>query len=149
MAGGEIEIPGYMEFEVAADDEERIITPEILSKAIRYAIGLDKIDEEQAKIMAYHIMNFFGFNDEIIDNILEPPDRDLMYTMEDYGLMGTEREETTLWDGREWRINYWRFRKDRIFYYVDNPQQEKENDEENIYEDIYNSIPDDVWAMRE
>ncbi|HQQ25202.1 MAG TPA: hypothetical protein PLR51_02875, partial [Methanomassiliicoccales archaeon] len=30
----------------------------------------------------------------------------------------TEREETTLYDGREWRIHYWLFRKERIFQLI-------------------------------
>ena len=29
---------------------------------------------------------------------------DVFYTMEDLGILETEREETTLFDGREWRI---------------------------------------------
>jgi hypothetical protein len=45
---------------------------------------------------------------------LEPEDRDAFYQLEDTGILTTEREETTLYDGREWRIHYWLFRKERI-----------------------------------
>ena len=34
--------------------------------------------------------------------------------MEDIGVLQTEREETTLYDGREWRIHYWILNVNRI-----------------------------------
>jgi hypothetical protein len=40
---------------------------------------------------------------------------------QDYDLLTTESEETTLWDGREWRIHYWRFKpelRDRVKAYM-------------------------------
>src|SRR2546425_10136843 len=64
--------------------------------------------------MAQHVLNFFGYSERIIDNVLEPEDRDAFYMLEDSGILTTEREETTLYDGREWRIHYWMFRKERI-----------------------------------
>ena len=67
------------------------------------------------RTIAAHVLNFFGFNERIIDNVLEPDDRDTFYMLEDTGILETERDETTLYDGREWRIHYWMFRKDRIF----------------------------------
>ena len=70
---------------------------------------------EDARAIAAHVLNFFGFNERIIDNVLEPDDRDTFYMLEDTGILETERDETTLYDGREWRIHYWMFRKDRIF----------------------------------
>ena len=75
--------------------------------------------DEQAKEMAQHILNFFGYSERIIDNILEPEDRDAFYMLEDTGILTTEREETTLYDGREWRIHYWLFRKERIHELID------------------------------
>jgi hypothetical protein len=70
---------------------------------------------EDARAIAAHVLNFFGFNERIIDNVLEADDRDTFYMLEDSGILETERDETTLYDGREWRIHYWMFRKDRIF----------------------------------
>lgn len=127
---------------------EKFLTVEDLSFAILHTIGADNISKESAFDMAQHMMNFFGFQDEIIDNILEPPDRDIFYTMEDYSLMSTEREETTLWDGREWRINYWKFRKDRIMKILKNPPVKTKKEEVNEFEDIYDNIPEDIWTSR-
>jgi hypothetical protein len=86
-----------------------------LAKAIRRSVGHDGMRPEDARAIAAHVLNFFGFNERIIDNVLEPDDRDTFYMLEDSGILETERDETTLYDGREWRIHYWMFRKDRIF----------------------------------
>jgi len=86
-----------------------------LAKAIRQSVGHEGMRPEDARSIAAHVLNFFGFNERIIDNVLEPDDRDTFYMLEDTGILETERDETTLYDGREWRIHYWMFRKDRIF----------------------------------
>ncbi len=86
-----------------------------LAKAIRRSVGHEGMRPEDARTIAAHVLNFFGFNERIIDNVLEPDDRDTFYMFEDTGILQTERDETTLYDGREWRIHYWMFRKDRIF----------------------------------
>jgi len=64
------------------------------------------LDNEVAEEMAEHVLNFFGYGERIIDNMLKTDDRDIFYMLEDLGILKTEREETTLYDGREWRINY-------------------------------------------
>ena len=82
-----------------------------LTQAIRR-----KVDSEMevivAESIAEHALGFFGFSNRIIDNALEPTDRNLFYQLQDYELLTTESEETTLWDGREWRIHYWKFKPD-------------------------------------
>ena len=90
---------------------ESVLTLENLTIAIRNGIDREGMPEEQAKEMAQHILNFFGYSERMIDNVLEPEDRDAFYMLEDTGILTTEREETTLYDGREWRIHYWLFRK--------------------------------------
>jgi hypothetical protein len=98
---------------------------------------------EDAQNMAYHVLNFFGFGDRIVDNILEPEDRDLFYMLEDFGLLVTEREETTLYDGREWRIHYWLLKKNAIANMAcDDKDQCSSSDDYNVYEEI----PDEVWS---
>src|ERR671925_1567110 len=88
-----------------------IVTLEDLQMAIANRIG---IDEEDAARDASFVMDIFGFDDRVIDNVLEPEDRQLFYILEEEGMLTTEREETTLYDGREWRTHYWLFRKDKI-----------------------------------
>ena len=82
-----------------------------LTRAIQQHIDIE-MDSEVAQGMAEHALGFFGFYNRIIDNALEPTDRNLFYMFQDYDLLTTESEETTLWDGREWRIHYWKFKPD-------------------------------------
>jgi uncharacterized protein DUF6015 len=103
---------------IPADETLQVAGPvdhDSLAKAIRRSVGHDGMRPEDARTIAAHVLNFFGFNERIIDNVLEPDDRDTFYMLEDTGILETERDETTLYDGREWRIHYWMFRKDRIF----------------------------------
>jgi len=126
-------------------DTSKILTIENLTKAIQNSVGDQGIDKEEARRMAEHMMNFFGYSDRIIDNILEPEDRDVFYMMEDSGILMTEREETTLYDGREWRINYWLFCKDRI-YELTNKKRSKEEKDDNEESTVYEEIPEEVWS---
>jgi len=75
-----------------------------LTAAIQRHIDKE-MEKTVAESMAEHALGFFGYYDRIIDNALEPTDRNLFYIFQDYNLLTTESEETTLWDGREWRIH--------------------------------------------
>lgn len=121
----------------------RTLTLDELTNAIRNGIDKEGMPEEQAKAMAQHILNFFGYSERIIDNILEPEDRDAFYMLEDTGILTTEREETTLYDGREWRIHYWLFRKERIFELIDDKVAAAENAEAS--DSVYDSLGEDIW----
>ena len=72
-----------------------------LTSAIRSKVDSD-MEVVVAESIAEHALGFFGFSNRIIDNALEPTDRNLFYQLQDYDLLTTESEETTLWDGREW-----------------------------------------------
>lgn len=117
-----------------------------LTEAIVNSYKEHNMTREDAQNMAYHVLNFFGFGDRIVDNILEPEDRDLFYMLEDFGLLVTEREETTLYDGREWRIHYWLLKKNAIANMAcDDRGQCSQSDDYNVYKEI----PDEVWAREE
>jgi hypothetical protein len=125
-------------------DTSNILTIDKLTKAIQNSVGTQGIDQTEARRMAEHMMNFFGYSDRIIDNILEPEDRDVFYMMEDSGILMTEREETTLYDGREWRINYWLFRKDKIHELTKSkPKRDDKEDDDDF--SVYKDIPDEAW----
>jgi uncharacterized protein DUF6015 len=121
------------------------ITVDDLTRAIKNSIDRTGMKEEEARAMATHVLNFFGYSERIIDNVLEPEDRDAFYMLEDSGILTTEREETTLYDGREWRIHYWMFRKDRIFELVE-AQRAKEELEGG--QTVYDDVPEDFWMAR-
>ena len=133
-----------------------IITLNDLSKALVNRVGIPK--DEAVKVAGF-ILDLFGFDDRIIDNILEPEDRQLFYILEEEGMLATEREETTLYDGREWRTHYWQLKKEIILKYASEqikpqiktvlfdkkqPMPVIEDDSE----DIYNQLEEDAWTTR-
>ncbi|HEQ78781.1 MAG TPA: hypothetical protein ENN76_00780 [Euryarchaeota archaeon] len=122
------------------------LTVDCLTRAIINSYDRTGMPEEQAKHMARHVLNFFGYSDRIIDNVLEPEDRDAFYMLEDSGLLTTEREETTLYDGREWRIHYWLLRRTKIQDLVAACSQNDEDCARGF--NVYDEIPEDFWDMR-
>ncbi len=124
-----------------------ILTVEDLTVAIKNSIDRISMKEDEARTLAQHILNFFGYSERIIDNALEPEDRDAFYMLEDSGLLTTEREETTLYDGREWRIHYWVFRKDKIsdLLRITRANEMKKKGTDNVYDEV----PEDIWNSRE
>jgi len=75
----------------------------------------------------------------------------LFYQLQDYDLLTTESEETTLWDGREWRIHYWKFKANAEAFALaaaeaaKNKGSVKENDP---YAGIYDDVPTSLWRER-
>ena len=129
-----------------------IITLDDLSKAIANRVG---IGLEEARRDAGFIMDIFGFQDRVIDNVLDPEDRQLFYILEEEGMLTTEREETTLYDGREWRTHYWVIRKDTILQYskdenkrVRSVLSDKQTIEDISDEAIYDALEEDIWVTR-
>jgi len=124
-----------------------IITLEDLAAAIAARVD---IDIESAIKDANFVMDLFGFEDRIIDNILEPEDRQLFYILEEEGMLITEREETTIYDGRSWRTHYWYLNKDMILRYKEGvKKEEKKIREEDEAASIYEELPDELWFSRE
>ena len=121
------------------------MTVEELTQAIKNSPNNEGIQEEAAYELAHHVLNFFGYSDRIIDNILEPEDRDAFYMLEDATILTTEREETTLYDGREWRIHYWLFRREKIQDLIDGLIKKKDEEEER--DTTYDDLPDGMECI--
>ena len=122
----------------------RIITLEDLTQAIQNSPDNKGMEEDQAYELALRVLNFFGYSDRIIDNVLEPEDRDAFYMMEDAGILTTEREETTLYDGREWRIHYWLFRHDKIDKLLKEGCVAEKAAAKSDFD--YADLPEDAWS---
>jgi hypothetical protein len=118
-----------------------------LTQAIRR-----KVDEDMEKVVAEgiaeHALGFFGFSNRIIDNALEPNDRNLFYQLQDYDLLTTESEETTLWDGREWRIHYWKFKSSAEAFALAAMDLRKKQVNDDPYAGIYDDMPANLWKER-
>jgi hypothetical protein len=130
-----------------------VITLDDLSKAIANRVG---IDIEEARRDAGFVMDIFGYDDRVIDNVLDPEDRQLFYILEEEGMLTTEREETTLHDGREWRTHYWVLKKNIIIKYskeenkrIRSTFSEKKQLAKDISDEaIYDSLEEDIWITR-
>jgi len=129
----------------------RLVTLTVLTKAIQMKFD---IDETEAKRYAEIVLDLFGYDDCIIDNILEHKERCLFYRLESEGILNTRREEMILDDGRNWRIHYWILQKAMIF----NPEMEKNRKRirkknrdtplASPQSTIYSSLPEEAWVTR-
>ena len=119
-----------------------------LTQAIRRKVDED-METVVAEGIAEHALGFFGFSNRIIDNALEPNDRNLFYQLQDYDLLTTESEETTLWDGREWRIHYWKFKSSaEAFALAAMDLRNKKKVDDDPYAGIYDDMPANLWKER-
>ena len=129
-----------------------IITLKDLSRAIINGVG---VNSDEAFKIAGFILDLFGYDDRIIDNVLNPGDRQLFYILEEEGMVVAERERTTLYNGKEWRSHYWRLRKNNILrianevtkpnkIIISNKNKSKDRSIDNIYDDL----SEDIWSNR-
>ena len=119
-----------------------------LTSALRSKVDTD-MEVVVAESIAEHALGFFGFSNRIIDNALEPTDRNLFYQLQDYDLLTTESEETTLWDGREWRIHYWKFKANaEEFARAAAEAALLSQKEKDPYSDVYDDVPVSLWKER-
>ena len=58
------------------------MTLKTLTDAIRNRVD-EEMEQTVAESIAEHALGFFGFSDRIIDNALEPTDRNLFYQLQD------------------------------------------------------------------
>ena len=68
--------------------------------------------------------------------------------MQDYELLTNESEETTLWDGREWRIHYWKFKADAREFARRAMTESENKEDEDPYAGIYDDVPTSLWKER-
>jgi len=128
-----------------------LITLSTLIKAIENAL---EIGYQEAERYASIVMDFFGFEDQIVDNVLSAEERQLFYRLQAKGLITTEREETVLPSGSPWRIHYWRFVKETIVRYAGMKMLKTPFDrvekviQRSPYEDVYSTVPKELWVAR-
>ncbi len=117
-----------------------IVTYEILYNVLKKLLG-KKMEEEDIKQLAEYVINFFGYDDRIIDNILTPADRDVFYYLEELEIVKPMEEEITISKGKLWRIHYWVYRKDKIEEILKREEEaEKEESPEEFYKKLFEEI---------
>jgi hypothetical protein len=125
------------------------ITVNLLARAISNGMSRQskKMSDQEAYEIAFHVLNFFGYTNYVIDNMLEPEDRDTFYLLEDIGVLDTEREETTLFDGREWRIHYWMLKPENVRKLAQMERKDQVDDRP-MESKVYDELPEEIWRSR-
>ena len=83
-----------------------------------YLKKIVKCKSEASKI-ANTVMNFFGYEDRMIDNLLNQEDRNLFYILEDENILFSQEETYRLLNGKNWRTHYWVLNKEEILSTID------------------------------
>ena len=117
-----------------------IVTQSEVRAALRATVGKTMSDEE-IDALAEYVLSFFGYESEVIDNKLDPDDRDVFYMLEEAGLLTTRQEEVFIKKGKLWRIHYWILRTLRIKELAANGQPAAPDESFGFYDEI----PDEVW----
>tara|TARA_Y100000310_G_C20488290_1_gene717893 strand:+ start:257 stop:637 length:381 start_codon:yes stop_codon:yes gene_type:complete len=119
------------------------LTLEELAKA--YSNINHEISTEDSKGLAEHVMSFFGYETYVIDNRLEPNDRDVFYMLEELGLLTTEREDVLLKRGPIWRIRYWKLNKQKVrTLAIKKPEQVVQTEIDEVKQ-TYEELDESVW----
>jgi len=118
------------------------LTIQELIKALKRTNTYSGMSDKELEDFASYIMGFFGFDAQIIDNVLMPRDSEIFFALEEEGLLTSTQEDSSIPSGKSWRIHYWRLKTRKI------RELASMEDEPEVEKDIYDSIPDDAWARR-
>ena len=119
-----------------------ILTVKEFGKAISHVLNIRK---EEAEKKANILMDFFGYEERIIDNCISPKERRLFYILERKGLLNTNGEKALLPNSKTWRIRYWQLNMKNIEYHAKR-RRGKTNKE--LTDNIYLHLPQDIWFSR-
>ena len=123
-----------------------VMTVELLKEALSHVFHEDcEIEDDWISNIAQFIMDFFGYEERILDNDLTSKDRDIFYMLEGVGLLKTEMEEATILKGKVWRIHYWILNNDKIKE-IANKKSEDICADPDRDKELYDSLSDKIWA---
>ena len=127
-----------------------LVTLNALAKTIQRKLN---VNEKESRRYAEIVMDMFGYDDCIIDNMLDHSDRRLFYRLESEGILITRRDEALLCDGTNWRIRYWEFEKNAIFPSETKTKGRRIRTKNRIVPSynpptIYSSLPETAWTTR-
>jgi hypothetical protein len=121
-----------------------VVTEEELTQAIQEKLN---VRAEEAQADAEFVLDVFGFDTQVIDNILEPEDRQLFYHLQETGILTTRSEENVLWNGQEWRTHYWIVRPQRVHQLAASFRLRIENEMVSADgETVYTGLPEAAWT---
>ncbi len=119
-----------------------VVTYDVLYNVLKKLPLARGMKDDEIKELAYYIVNFFGYGDRIIDNILTPEDRHVFIMLEELGVLRAYEEEVTVARGKLWRIHYWVYRKHNIEKILRGEYNKKEGKkrESNIYDQVFREV---------
>ncbi|HWH07863.1 MAG TPA: DUF6015 family protein [Candidatus Thermoplasmatota archaeon] len=124
------------EHEPVVDEARR----DALAKALRERFDMA---EDDAFEVATVVVSQFGESSEVNDETLDPTVRSIFYTLEAKKLLSFRREEYVWENGEKRRGFWWRLRDEELApKSIEIPVQSAE-------EDVYASLPKDVWTARQ
>ena len=130
--------------QVVVTTNNYIPTPEDLANAMAHLYSKDgmTLRVEDLRDTAMQVMQFFGFEREVVGNHLEPDEISLMYQLEDIGLVTTRIEEHNLLDGKPWRVNYFILNSKKVKEFSSRNVGENQDEVSQVYE----NLPEEAWA---
>ncbi len=114
-----------------------IVTYEILFDVLKKLLKKRGMEINEIKDLTYYILNFFGYGDYVVDNILTSADRHVFNTLEELGILKTIEDEVTVSRGKLWRIHYWTYRKENIEMILEEEEKEEEENPEELYKRLF------------
>ena len=115
-----------------------VLTREHLIKALEKTYGTKGMPHGDIEELSYFILSFFGYDDYVLDNVLSSAERDVFYNLEEYDFLEPYREEVTIVKGKVWRVNQWKFKRDKITKVLSS--KDDPADEVDVYEEIFREI---------
>ncbi len=106
--------------------------------------GIDEITKKSnysINQVAEMVLNLFGPDNFVLDNVLESTERKFLYFFEELGFVESITDDVVISAGRYWRIHYWILKEDRIIKYLDKLKDVKKLN----YDEMYKVISDELW----
>jgi len=111
--------------------------------AMHNTLGKKGMSDGDSRKLAEYLMGFFGYSDQIIDNMLTLADRDVFYMLEEEGFLTTYQEEVHLTNGQTWRIHYWALKKDQILRMARLEEIKQLDVDDNSR--VYDEVSEEMW----
>jgi len=122
------------------------LLPHQLKEALTILMGREVLGENEVDDLVHFVLNFFGYEDYLLDNLLEQRERDVFYMLEEMGVLKALREETNIYRGKGWRIHYWVLNRDFIDAVLN--RDVAVEDEPLLPELLYRRLDEEVWERR-
>jgi hypothetical protein len=132
---------------------EQIVTHDVLTKTlINSTKAISKEDKTKMANDAMHVLNHFGYQDEVSDYLVSYETKALFYMLEDIGILTTSSEDVSTITTGDKTIPYWVLKKKHIFELAAMPEPisqmhvvKQEAIPAEAEAEVYSALDDVVW----